>query len=232
VRRLAPALALVAIALGGCVTTPAPFLPATWVSRPADLLPVAAAPGQGRLQVLIAYGGMMSSHSAVRLETADRRVVFWDPAGDYGRSYLDLDPRWGTFPVDLPRPRDLLLPDPPDLETYLRFRWAMEDTGVEVFEWDLDAGAAETLREVLLNGTNGTHPAGRFTTLSWPAFCAVSVSDFLGRFAAPAVRLEGRHFFPHNLARELYGQAPSRVRIFRPDEAPRVYEATPLRSRM
>jgi hypothetical protein len=202
--------------LGACAGTPAPHLPASW---PPAAAPDALedAPGRSRLQVLVTYGELMSSHTAVRLIAADGTVVFWDPAGDYGRPDLDLDPRYGPFAVNVRRRGDLLL-DPPDLATYLRFRWGLADTGVEVFEWDLQPAQADDLRNVLL-GDPGRERR-RFSTLTFPPFCTMAASEFLRRFGPPPLRLQGFYFLPSSLGRALYGQSPSRVLVFRPSRAP------------
>ena len=221
--RLAAAL-IVALAAGGCTFRPAPYLPATWQGNAASLPALADDAARGpRLQVLVAYGGLMAAHTALRLVPAQGAAVFWDPAGDYGREGVGLDPRWGPYDEHVTRRRDLIVSAPPDLTTYTRFRWGLLDVGLEVFEWDLSAAHAEELRHVLLDGTTRAHPAGAFTTLAPMAFCTVATADFLGRFADPTRGLRGFYFFPDSLARQLYGRAPSRVLLFRPEQEPRVY---------
>jgi hypothetical protein len=221
-RRAAAVLSLVA-ATAGCTFRVAPYLPPTWQGSAATLPELADDAARGpRLQVLVAYGGLMASHTALRLVPAEGPVVFWDPAGDYGREGVGLDPRWGPYDEHVTRRRDLIV-SAPDLGTYLRFRWGLLDTGVEVFEWDLPAAHAEELRRVLLEGTGRAHPAGAFSTLAPMAFCTVATADFLGRFASPTRGLRGFYFFPDALARQLYGRSPSRVLLFRPELAPEVY---------
>jgi hypothetical protein len=218
-RGFAAIVLLSGLLAGGCVTSVAPYRPVTWPEVTGVLSPADA--GSGRLQVIIAYGGLTSSHSALRLETAEGQVVFWDPAGDYGRPDLDLDPRWGPYATNVGRRSDLILGTPPDLGTYVRFRWGLEDQGVEVFEWDMSAANADTLRAILLG--DGAH-RGQFSTLAAPAFCSVAISDFLRRFGPSSIRVQGRHVFPHALARELYTTRPSRVLLFEPGHAPRAYQ--------
>jgi hypothetical protein len=105
--------------------------------------------------------------------------------------------------------------NPPDLETYLQHIWHFSSVEVEVFEWDLKPEDARELYNVLLNGTDRNHPAGRFTTTTLGMFCTVSVSDFLHRFATKTMTVPRSFFFPHNLARALYTQSPKRVLAFR-----------------
>lgn len=213
---------LAALSAQGCTFRPAPYLPATWQATPAAWPELSDARGP-RLQVLVAYGGLMAAHTAVRLVPSEGAVVFWDPAGDYGREGVGLDPRWGPYDEHVTRRRDLIVSAPPDLPTYTRFRWGLLDAGLEVFEWDLPAAHAEELRHVLLEGTRRSHPAGAFSTQAPMAFCTVATTDFLRRFPDPTRGLPGFHFFPDSLARQLYGRAPSRVILFLPDQAPRVY---------
>jgi hypothetical protein len=111
--------------------------------------------------------------------------LFWDPGGSYGT----------TLPGDV-RSKDLIMVNPPDLETYLQHIWHFSSVEVEVFEWDLKPEDARELYNVLLNGTDRNHPAGRFTTTT------------LGT-------VPRSFFFPHNLARALYTQSPKRVLAFR-----------------
>jgi hypothetical protein len=105
--------------------------------------------------------------------------------------------------------------NPPDLKTYLQHIWHFSSVEVEVFEWDLKPEDARELYNVLLNGTDRNHPAGRFTTTTLGMFCTVSVSDFLHRFATKTMTVPRSFFFPNNLARVLYTQSPKRVLAFR-----------------
>jgi hypothetical protein len=218
-RALAALLAM-ALAAGGCVWSPAPFRPAAWPESSLDAPPPLVAPSS-RLQVIVSYGGLMSSHTALRLEASGGRVLFWDPAGDYGRLTLEINPRFAGAARPVPRVADRIQ-DPPTLEAYLKFRWAMDDVGVEVFEWDLAPAHAEALREALLGRARDAR--GRtFSTLTVAPLCTVATGRFLERYGPPAVRLRGTYFFPHSLARALYAARPTRVLLFEPERAVRVY---------
>jgi hypothetical protein len=200
----------------GCVLSPAPYRPADWTSRPLESGPHTDPAGGPHLQVIITYGGLTSSHSAVRVVGPGDQVVFWDPAGDYGRWGIPLNPVYGPYPLGVDRSSDVIRRDPPDLQTYVRFRWGLDDTGVEVFEWDLPPEEADRLRVILLRGTDPSTGA-RFTTNTAPPFCATAVAAFLRRFVSPTSTLSGWYFFPHSLARALYAQRPSRVLVFLKD---------------
>jgi hypothetical protein len=86
---------------------------------------------------------------------------------------------------------------------------------VEVFEWDLKPEHANELYDVLVNGTDKKHPAGRFSTMTMGGFCCVALSDFLHRFAAKTMTVPRSYFFPYNLARVLYTQSPKHILAFR-----------------
>ena len=150
------------------------------------------------------YGHWWDHHSALRLVCPGRPVLFWDPGGSYG----------STLPEDV-RSKDLIKINPPDLETYLRHVWNFSSVEVEVFEWDLKPEHANELYDVLVNGTDKNHPAGRFTTTTMGGFCCTALSDFLHRFATKTMTVPKTFFFPHNLARVLYTQSPKRVLAFR-----------------
>ena len=204
-----------AIVLAGCVIGPTPFLPATWKQHTASIQPVSQRLDTPRLQILIMYSGLSSSHTALRLVQPGHAVLLWDPAGDYARFDADNVFWRGTTPR---RIRDLISHQPPDLEIYIKFRWELDDTSVEVFEWDISPALANHFATILREGTDDSHPAGRFSSLTWPALCTVAVSDFLQRFAKPVLQIQDWYFFPHNLAKVLYTQNPHRVRIFTPDQ--------------
>jgi len=86
---------------------------------------------------------------------------------------------------------------------------------VEIFEWDLTPEQSRDLHDVLLQGTDKNHPAGRFTTTTLGFFCSAAASDFLHRFAAKIMTVPKSFFLPHNLAQVLYTQSPRRALSFR-----------------
>ena len=216
--------------LGGCVVGPAPYLPADWISHPVEITEVRYQPVEPRLQVFIMYSGLETSHSALRLIAPTGRIIFWDPGGDYGRFDDDWYAQYGPFPDGVQRDDDLIVSNPPDVETFIQWRWTLDDTSVEVFEWELSDSYAERLGEILLHGTDDTHPAGSFSTWTYPMFCTMATSDFLKRFASPLIKLPEQYFFPDQLAKALYTQSPSRVRVFTWDGSTAVYSPPGPRS--
>ena len=216
-------------ALCGCVVGPAPYLPQDWIPHPGEFASVSQTP-HSKLQVIVTYSGFESSHSALRLVTSEGGVTFWDPGGDYGRFDDDWNAQYGPMAEDIRRDNDLILSNPPDIGTFVRWRWTLEDTSVEVFEWDLSELRAQELRHILLKGTDDTHPSGSFSTWTFPLFCTMATSDFLQRFVSPLIQLPERYFFPDNLARVLYTQSPSRVRVFTWDGQKTVYTPPGTRS--
>lgn len=199
-----PILLLLTCLTVGCVHAPAPYRPSSWVKTPIDMKSIADNPNQPSLQVILVYGAWWCHHSALRLDCPDRSVLFWDPGGSYG-----------TPEQTEVRSKDVIRINPPDLEAYLRFTWEYSSVEVEVFEWDLTHEQARELYDVLLNGTDKNHPAGKFSTTTMGGFCCVALSDFLHRFAKKTMNVPKSFFFPHDLARVLYTQSPRRVFAFR-----------------
>ena len=208
----------------GCAFNPAPDMPGDWIAQQSvPLRSAISVKPPPRLQVLVVYGQLLSSHTALRLMLTEDDVVFWDPAGDYGRFDDAMHVEYGPFPLPVTRPGDILVGQTPDLRTYAQFRWALEDSSLVVFEWDVSLPTARQLRDVLLHGTDGSHPAGSFSTWTFPVFCANATADFLRRFAGPTVQLTEWYVWPHSLAKALYAQPPSRVRVLVPHEPERIY---------
>jgi hypothetical protein len=203
----------------GCFHAPAPYRPSSWIGTPITMKSITDSPNQPLLQVIIVYSPAWPSHTALRLVCPDLPVLFWDPGGSYGISN-----------PEKVRSNDLILVDPPDLETYLQFVWNHLGKEVEVFEWDLTPARALELYDVLLHGTKKDHPAGRFTTSNMKLFCTIAVSDFLHRFATKEMNVPKSFFFPYDLAHVLYTQSPKRVLAFRRGNVQRVYIPPPIRS--
>jgi hypothetical protein len=202
--RLVPILLLLSCLIISCAHAPSPYRPVNWMSSSIDMQSIRDIPNQPLLQVIIVYGPAWCHHSALRLVCPDRPVLFWDPGGSYG-----------IFHQEDIRNKDLILINPPDLESYLQFTWIYSSVEVEVFEWNLKIEHAREMHDVLLKGTDKNHPAGRFTTPTMGGFCSVALSDFLHRFATKIMTVPKSFFFPHDLARVLYTQSPKRVLAFR-----------------
>ncbi len=213
--------------VSGCVIGPTPSLTNTWEIPSSGIEIVSEHPHTPHLQVLIMYSGLASSHSALRLVGRENDVLLWDPAGDYAR-FDGRDFFQSNAKNQLPRRmQDLIIRDPPTLETYAEFRWSLDDTRVEVFEWDISPIQAEQLRLILLEGTDELHPSGSFSSFTWPFMCTVAVSDFLQRFTKPIIHISDWYFFPDHLAETLYQQTPDRVRIFTPETVERTFSPPP-----
>ncbi len=198
--------------VAGCFHGPAPYRPKSWIATPIDKASVPNRQNEPLLQVIIVYGPAWCHHTALRLECPGRPVLFWDPGGSYGVSDA----------MDV-RSRDLILVNPPDVETYLQFMWKHSSKEVEVFEWDLKQRQATGLYDVLLHGTGKDDPGGKFSTLTLGLLCSVAVSDFLHRFAKETMDVPRSFFAPHDLARVLYTQSPKRVLVFRRGNVQKAY---------
>jgi hypothetical protein len=195
---------LSACVITGCFHAPPAYLPEQWIRTPITTESLVDSPNQPRLQVIMVAGPFWYNHTALRLVCTDRPVVFWDPGGSYG-----------ARDENVVRSRDLIVCNPPDLMTYLFFLEKRTYSSVEIFEWDLNMEQAHELHDVLVQGTDKSHPAGKFNPRSAGAFCSSAVSDFLHRFATAIVTVPESYFFPNNLAKVLYTQAPRRVIVSR-----------------
>ncbi|MDT7040938.1 hypothetical protein [Candidatus Nitronereus thalassa] len=224
-RQITTAGLLFLIFMTGCSTTHEQFLSDHWVSQTARSHFISTNSSSSRLQIIITYDGLLSSHSALRLESDQEHVTFWDPAGAYGLVGHLIDSNGHSIKPYGQRVRDIVVTHIPDIPSYLKFRWYVGDSSVEIFEWDLSAKQTESLREVLQKETDETHPQGEFHTETAPAFCSIAISDFLKRFAPPPIQLTDTYFFPHNLGEALLNQFPTRVRIFFPGQEEIVFVA-------
>ncbi len=169
------------------------------------------------------YSGITSSHSALRILKTDGHQVFWDPAGDFAR--FEYPSQYDHLPSQAKprRVRDIIVENPPDLPTFLRWRWEVADTSVEVFEWNVTDHQAERLSQILLTGKTDPWQGAPFSSSTWPAFCTVTTSEFLARFGSPEVQISDWYFFPHSLAEALYQQSPDRVIVFTPNTQASLY---------
>ncbi len=209
--------------LSGCVATHTQYFKDHWVSQTATPPLLATTSNASRLQIIITYDGQVSSHSALRLISANEHVTFWDPAGAYGLVGHFTDQQGNRIRPYGKRRKDIVLTHIPDVPTYLNFRWFVGDSSVEIFEWDLETEETEKLREILEKETDESHPEGEFHTETTPAFCSMAISDFLIRFTKPSISLTSKYLWPHNLGEALLEQSPSRVRVFNPGKEEMVY---------
>jgi hypothetical protein len=219
---------LVLLLLTGCSTTHNTFLSEHWIAQtaPSHLISTYSAPP--RLQIIITYDGLLSSHSALRLESDKENVTFWDPAGAYGLVGHVTDPNGQIIKPYGQRVKDIVITNIPDIPSYMQFRWYVGDSSVEIFEWDLSSKQTESLREVLQKETDVTHPLGEFHTETAPAFCSMAISDFLKRFGTLIMQLPDTYLWPHNLGEALLAQSPSRVRVFIQGEGEMVFVPPPV----
>jgi len=211
---LVAVLFLTLVFLSGCSTTHTQYLSDHWVSQPQVLHLVSANTRASRLQVIVTYDGSLSSHSALRLDSENGNVTFWDPAGAYGLVGHITDQHGKPIKPYGKRAKDIVITHIPDIPTYMKFRWLVGDSSVEIFEWDLPHHQTKELRKVLQMETDETHPKGEFHTETAPAFCSIAISNFLQRFVTPTLTLADTYLWPHNLAEALLDYSPSRVRVF------------------
>jgi len=209
--------------LSGCTTTHTKFLSDHWVEQPSSLHFASSSNPSSRLQVIITYDGPVSSHSALRLESASGDITFWDPAGAYGLVGYMTNNRGQRIRPYGKRVKDIVVTHVPDIPTYLNFRWLVGDSSVEVFEWELTNQETDELQKILREETGAQHPQGPFQTETAPAFCSLAISDFLQRFGTPTIQLADTYLWPHNRAESGLHQSPARVRVFHHGETELVF---------
>ncbi len=206
-------VALVVLMLGaaGCTKAYGPDVAVDWPSRPTPVADIQRPAGHGVLQVITGYTPPLYSHAAMRLETADGHVVFWDPGGDYAKTR--------STGRDADR-----IPRPPDIAEYIRWRLdVVGDRGGEVFEWDIPADKAAHLADVLENGRSGEGPDHAFDPDVPPTQCSMTISKYLRWFAPEYANVRRNWFFPYELAQALYKHNADRIIVYRLDAPVRVY---------
>ena len=178
-------------------------IPAGWTDTPRQVWVQAPARDlEPRLQVMLHWDKLRSTHVAVRVTTPDAPPVLWDPGGAYGLT----KPEYG-------RVNDVVLTAPPDLPTWwaYRARWLREPFML-VFEWDVDEPQAERLRDVLLRGAAQGRDDPLFQTVRSPGFCNYAVCDYLRTYASPPIDGDLKSsLMPDRLAQRLWRQSPNRV---------------------
>lgn len=199
----------------GCSGLVVPETPA--IRRTVEQLEAPLA--QPWLQVLITYNGPISTHAALRLEHPARSLLFWDPAGRFGKP----SPENGAAPgIILPRHNDVIRNQAATLPAYWKFVETTGDTAMEVLGWTLSESQADKLYRAL---TRAAQPEGGngFSTVTTEPLCAIAVSDFLHRFGAGVVQVQESYLFPASLAEQLRTQNPDSIVVFVSDEPPREF---------
>ena len=194
-------LLCVVLMLVGCRAGSRP--PRGWeeVKAPVDI-ESATRDLEPRLQVVVHYDKVRSTHVMIRVTSMQQLPVVWDPGGAYGLTR----PAYG-------RQSDVVLAQPPDLRTWWQYRarWLREPFML-VFEWDIDAGLADVLQEILRLGAAEGTDATVFRTVRRPGFCNYAACSFLRRFATPPMSPGLRStFMPDGLAQQLWHEKPDRV---------------------
>ncbi|MFA7237098.1 MAG: hypothetical protein WC058_09555 [Phycisphaeraceae bacterium] len=193
------------LSMEGCFYSTGPDIPSDWIGRRAALAMLDDPKDHGRLEIIACYSPPLFSHAALRLVCPDRPVIFWDPGGDYAK---DKGPGG--------RAHDLIS-DPPTLSRYLSYREMLDDTGGEIFQWDIPPDVALRLHNTLTSGNPLGTPGGAFTTSAVGLQCSLSISDFLRRFAPDILTIDDDYFYPFSLAQHLWTQHPHRVLVYRRD---------------
>jgi hypothetical protein len=198
--------------------TPSYLKPATTENRP-DYHNEAL----NRLQIIVTFDGLHYSHSALRL-IYDKKVLFWDPAGNYGSIFQRPEYMEGiTLPADYQRKNDLIHQGAPDLDTYWRYSLNTGDSGMEIFEWLLNEDTAKKYFTILMAGAFDKNNPYQFETSPRMLLCSSSLTRFLMKHTPETIRLKRAYFWPDKLAHALYEQHPDRLLLFMYNRPTRYY---------
>jgi hypothetical protein len=198
---------------GGCFKATGPRVGVDWPARPTAVAAIRRPPDRGLLQVFTGYTPPVYSHAALRVQTVDGQVTFWDPGGDYAKTSAH-------------RRHDDLVDHPPPIGEYLRWRLdVVGDRGGEVFEWDIQPQHAQRLADVLQHGaTRADSQDDRFHADTVPSQCAIRICRFLRKFAPDQAQLTRNWFYPYKLAQALYrAGTPDRIIVYHRDRPVKVY---------
>lgn len=197
------AIAIIGLALAsGCHESYGPDVRVDWPARPTAIANVPRPQGAGLLQVITGYTPPVYSHAALRLQTTDGQVIFWDPGGDY------------ALRTPKGRIEDRIV-HPPEVAEYIRWRLdVVGDRGGEVFEWDLTPEHAAQLALLLVNGATTEQPKEKFNSNEIGGRCALSISSFLRRYCPQQVKMTRNWFYPYDLAQAMYKENPDRIIVY------------------
>jgi len=200
-------LALAGLMLVGCNEI-RPHVPDGWVMR--DEQPVAtveaayAAPQQGRLQLVICYGKLLSAHAALRLMPVHNPPLYWDPGG-----------KFGLYSTGYTRRKDIVTEPAPDMDELWAYRKRRgHNYSMLIFEWDLPRDRIEHIRRTLLAGLSDEQGPNIFETDAEGMQCSTYVSRFLTLHTQDVIPIEKTYMYPHDLGRKLWKHEPSRVYLF------------------
>lgn len=194
--------------LYGCGPVPVPTPPENWAARTPRVEDALDRRG-AKLQIMVTYDAEFSTHAALRLDRNGTGPIFWDPAGRYGEIEN------GGSRANLTRINDLIVANPPTVESYWESSVNASDIAMEVFEWSLSDRQAAEVIHLLLAGAGIIDERVPFQTKTSKPFCSIAISDFLRRLEEGPVQLSDSYLIPHRLAQALYAQGPDRVVIFR-----------------
>ena len=175
-----------------------------------------------KIQVIVTRGLIYYTHSAIRVQTP-KQTLFWDPSGSYASDEHEEYFKENPLPSVFVRKKDLITLGAPDLETYWLFAKYTDDTGMEVFEWDLTDKSAMHYQSILLAGANEADNKYEFDSQDTFLLCSSALTRFLDRFITQAP-LGETFFFPDSLAHKLYTLNPSRIILFEKGGPIQVYQ--------
>ena len=213
----------VAAAMTGCSSTQ-PNVPSDWRIAAEPTAGIGAhetvtgavvrrAPNEGVMQLIVAYGPVMQTHAAVRLEVGPERIVHWDPGGDFGRR----DPGFN-------RVNDVMSGASSSLQRIWHFRRSTcGNDAMLVFEFDQPIEHVAALQDTLVNSAKRPKSPGAFKTRVTPSQCVLTVCKFLRERSPNQPHIPKLWLYPHELGKHLWTQNPDRVSLYRLNRRPTVF---------
>lgn len=213
----------VVAAVTGCSTTK-PRVPSDWriASEPTAGIGAHATvtgavvrrtPNTGVMQLIVAYGPVLQTHAAVRLQVGTERIVHWDPGGDFGRR----DPGFN-------RVNDVMSGASSSLQRIWHFRRSTcGNDAMLVFEFDQPIEHVAALQDTLVNSAKRPNSPDAFKTRVTPSQCVLTVCKFLQERSPGQPLIHKRWLYPHELGKHLWTQNPDRVILYRLNQRPAVF---------
>lgn len=189
----------------GCVGQQGLQPPDGWEAQAIPSRQASDPTGQPRLQVVICYSKLISSHACLRLEGGNNQMLLWDPGGSYGEDMPGYH-RQGDVLLD----RHALTLD----QLWIYRQSGCGEPYMLVFEWQLTPEQARRCRQLFEQSLQQGDSGDGFHTDAPGGGCSVYVSRFLTKHCPVLQGLSGNWFWPHNLAQTLWQRQPGCVLLY------------------
>lgn len=223
--------AVAGIAMTGCTST-RPNIPSDWrIAAPhtGEISGHHTVTGEvvrrplntGVMQVIVAYGPVLQTHAAIRLEAGPDRIVHWDPGGDFGRR----DPGFN-------RVNDVMSGASSSLQRIWHFRRSTcGNDAMLVFEFDQPIRHVAMLQDTLVQSAKKPSASGSFKTMTTPSQCARNICKFLRERSPNQPFVPKLWLYPHEVGEHMWTQNPDRVILYRLNARPEVFVPPATRTR-